>query len=113
MREPARMFGSEANKLDQYLDALRLLLLRVAGIPERLGDIGRDPQARMKRGVRILEHELDVPSHASQRLTLQCDQILAAKQNLAGGRLDEFQKAAAQCGLAAPGFPNEAERLSG
>src|SRR5437868_363485 len=109
MREPARMFGPEPNKLDQFLDALRLLLLRVAGIPERFGDIGPDPHARMKRGVRILEHELDVPPHAPQRFTLQCDEILAAKQNLTGSRFDELQKTAAQCRLAAAGFPNESE----
>ena len=72
-----------------------------------------DPHARMKRGIGVLEHELDLATQcgASRPFATGCP--APRKQDLAAGRLDQPQHAAAERGLAAAGFADEAQRLAG
>src|SRR4029077_12200648 len=80
---------------------------------QRLADDGADVHAWVQRGVRVLEDDLDVAAQGAQRLATQRAYVPAFKDDVARGRLDQAQHAAAGGRFAAAGFADQAERLAG
>ena len=80
---------------------------------ERLFDDLPRPHPRVERRIRILKHDLHLPPRCPQLATRdKREDILAAKADLARGRLDQPQQAAAGRRLAAAGLADQAERLA-
>jgi hypothetical protein len=79
----------------------------------RLGDDVPHPAARVQRGVRVLEHDLQVPAQCAEFARALMQQVLAAECDLAAGRLDQPQDAPPGGGLAAAGLADQAQHLPG
>ena len=79
---------------------------------ERCGHDTTNGHARVERGVGILEDHLHPLSHSPQVLAFETGQIHSVKRNLAAGSRVELQDGPAGCGLAAPAFPHQAQRLT-
>src|SRR5947207_11190199 len=69
-------------------------------------------EARIERGIRILEHDLDAPLVGVRRLRRQRQQVPALEQHLAAGSLVQPHEQQADRGLAVPGFADHPERLA-
>src|SRR5882762_955895 len=69
-------------------------------------------EARIERGIRILEHDLDAPLVGIRRLLRQRQQIPALEQHFAAGSLVQPHEQQADRGLAGPGFADHPERLA-
>ena len=80
---------------------------------QRLADDRADRHARVERGERVLEDDLHVAAERVQLLAAECDDVPALEPDLARGRLDQPQDAAAGGRLAAAGFADQAQRLAG
>ena len=105
--------GLELHHVQQLVHLL-VVFPAPAGHPvheERLADDVPAGHAGVQRGDGILEDQLHVAPHLSQRLALEGDEVLALEQDRPGCRLVELQNAAARRGLAAAAFPDEAEGL--
>src|SRR5262245_26706923 len=69
--------------------------------------------ARIKRGERILEDDLQLPAvRPKLRLAKPCD-VMAVEVNATGRRLDQAHDGASHRGLAAARLTHEAQRLAG
>ena len=79
---------------------------------ERLGDELEHRHARVQAGVRILEHELHVTAELAQALAGRRGDVVAAKADRAGERVDATQDRPAGRGLARSALADEAERLA-
>ena len=102
----------QADLAEQFEDAV-LLLLSAADVlhRERLADDGAHPHPRVKRGVRVLEHELQVAAHPAQFTAPHPGHVLAAQRHRAAVRPFEGDDHPADGGLAAPGLAHQAQRL--
>jgi hypothetical protein len=69
--------------------------------------------ARVERGHRVLEHDLDPASQRAQRGTRQRQQVLALEEDAAGLRLDQPQQRAPDGRLAAARLADQRERAPG
>jgi len=69
-------------------------------------------EARIERGIGILEHDLDAPLVGVRRLRRQRQQVPALEQHCAAGGLVQPHKQQAHRGLAGPGFADHPERLA-
>lgn len=78
---------------------------------ERFFDGGADPDARVERGVGVLENELDVSAVLFQLCLWQSQNILAFVEHLALGG-DQFQDRISGRRFAAPRFADDAEGFS-
>jgi hypothetical protein len=114
VRMPTDMLPREADEVEKFCDPCA----PGGGVAdamdhERLGDDVADRHPRVQRAERILENDLHLPPLATHGLRRQAGQVLAAMQHLARRRLDEPQQQAAGGRLAATGFADEREGLSG
>src|SRR5947209_12194555 len=114
MRVAAHVLRLEPDLHEQARDTLfaRLGGGREIVNDEGFADDGADRHARIERGERILEHELHVPPHRAQIVATELANVLTVEADLAVGRLDQAQHAAARGRLAAAGFADEAEGLA-
>ena len=67
----------------------------------------------MQRRIRILKHDLEMAAQRPHRRSGQLRDVLAAQQDLAGGRLEQAHDAAAKRRLAAAGLADQPQRLAG
>src|SRR5262245_52686919 len=79
---------------------------------ERLTDDVTCGHARIERGEGILEHDLHRAAHRAQLALAERRDLGAVELDAARGRLDQPQHGARDCGFAAAGFADEAERLA-
>ena len=116
--EPVRLHRgvTRAEALDRAVEVLNLV-----GLPrpkERLGDLIADGLGRVQRGQRVLEDHRDlVAPDVPQFFTLQADEFPAVQLDRTpddgpAGRQQSHDRQARH-GLAATGFPDDAERLPG
>ncbi len=106
-----RIQPNQAQQFDHPFAALRPVGIQAIDV-ERLGDDVLDTLARAERGIRILEHDLDIAPAPAQRATAEAEQILAAERDAAGGRFGQAQQHASRGGLAAAGFAHQRQRLA-
>jgi hypothetical protein len=107
VRIAAHVVGREADRLEQ-LDDPRLELgpaLRQLVDDQRLADDRADRHARIERGVRVLEDDLHVARQRAQLVLAGPGDVLALEPDLARGRLDQAQDAAAGVLLPQPDSP--------
>ena len=108
------MIGLQADAL-QKLDDARLQSPAIGGEPmnhQRLADDGADGHARTERRERILEDDLHVAGDGAQLVLAHGRDVLAFEPDLARGRLDEAENAAAGRRLPAAGLADEAQGLA-
>ena len=74
--------------------------------------IAADRHARIERGERVLEDDLHVAAERAERRGIELRDVAALEPDLAGGRLDQPQDAAAGRRLARAGFADQPERLA-
>ncbi len=79
---------------------------------QRLGDDVADRHARIERGDRILEDDLHVAARGAHLLVGKIEKIAALPQDAAFLRFQQPQDGAAERGLAAAGFADDAERAA-
>ncbi|CUK21701.1 Uncharacterised protein [Achromobacter sp. 2789STDY5608615] len=79
---------------------------------QRLHDGVADRHARVERGERILEDELDVPAQRLHGAAAQRADVLAVEFDRAAAALDQLQQRAAGGGLAAAGLAHQRQRLA-
>ncbi len=111
VREPLGMERGEADQAQQFLhpcgagggvaDAMHLHRLR-DGLANR--------EARVERGIGILEDDLHAATERAQRRL--AGDLLPVEADGAGARLDEAQDEARGGGLAAAGLPHQRQRLA-
>ena len=68
--------------------------------------------ARVERGERVLEDDLDLPAHLPHGAAVQLGQLRPVELDRARRRLDELQHGPTGGRLAAPGLADEAEGLA-
>src|SRR4249920_773217 len=113
MWEAVRVLGREPDRAQELLHSAIPLASAVEAMdPERLGDDVPDRHARVQRGVRILEDDLDVPPDRPHLPALQPRDVLTVEDDLPGGRFEELQDGATEGRLAAAGLTHDAERLA-
>src|SRR5262245_22699882 len=98
----------------QRLDTLRLFFFRgnEAIDAERFADDLTDRHARIERRIGILKDDLNPPPQFAHSLRGAMGDVRAAKSDRPCRRLLQLENGAADGGLAAPGFADEAERLA-
>jgi hypothetical protein len=101
VRVARRMFLAQANEADEVTHAHLSFRTRPRSVFQRFSDIFGNPQARMKRSVRILEYQLKVPAHESQPLAVELYKILPSENNLAARGSHQLQDAATESRLTA------------
>jgi hypothetical protein len=107
-------FGLEADLEQQVGDAL---LAFAGGGGELVDDEGfaedrADRHARIERGERVLEHDLDVAPHRPQVVAAKTKHVPTVEDDFAFARFDQAHHAARGGGFAAAGFADQAERLA-
>src|SRR5581483_8817513 len=107
-----RVLGLEPDEPEELGDATRsgpaIPLLVHA---QRLGDDVPDRHPRIERGVRILEHDLELAPKAAQRGTSLGRQLLTPEPHRARRRLHELEHRSPQRRPAASRLADDAERL--
>ena len=78
----------------------------------RLADDVLDAQARVERGVRVLEDHLHLEFGIARTVRRQGGDILALEQDGAVGRRHDAGDHATECRLAAAGFAHQADDLA-
>src|SRR5438309_1663280 len=104
--------GGEAHLVEQ-LQAERAPLGLAAADAVDLHRLHQDlahREARIERGIRILEHDLDAPLVGVRRLRRQRQQVPALEQHFAAGSLVQAHEQQADRGLAGAGFADHPER---
>jgi len=98
--------GAQADAFEHRGDP-RLALLGRDGLEilQRLGDDGAGGEARVERGVGILEDHLNVAPMSPHRLLIEPRDVDAAEHDAAFGRLDEAQDELADVDLPQPDSP--------
>src|SRR3989442_8652387 len=79
---------------------------------QRLLHDAADAEPRVQRGGRVLEDHLEIAALAAQRLVAERGEVHVAEAHAAGGGFDEAEDESGDGGLAAGGFPDEAEGLA-
>src|SRR4029079_6056086 len=77
-----------------------------------LADDRTDIHARIERGIRVLEDDLDVAAQQAKLVRRQLPAILAFKMDVARGRLDQAKHAASGGRFAAAGFADQPQGLA-
>ena len=73
VREPVPVLGAEADGAKKLLDALAAVLPRIEVVdPQRLGDDVAHRHARVQRGVRVLEDDLQAPADRPHLAAARC-----------------------------------------
>ena len=94
-------------------DLLDALGARGVGVVlQRLGDNPARGQARVERGIRILEHDLHPFAPRTQLLAAKPRNVVAVEAHAALGRLDQSQDEATNSRFSAARFANQAQRLT-
>src|SRR5262245_10215614 len=75
-----------------------------------LDDLAR-AHPRVQRRIRILKHDLHVTPGLAHPLARKGEYVVVTKPDVAAGRLDQSEDAAAGRGLAAAGFADQSECL--
>ena len=104
-----RIFTTQPDFLEELPDALiggRAFGETVHG--QSFADSGADGHPRVQRGERVLEDDLHVPAHFTQVPSAEAADIDAVEPDVATGRLDQPEDAAAERRLAAAGFSHDA-----
>jgi hypothetical protein len=105
--------GREPDGLEQLTYRSRLLTAADEAVNlHRLAHDPRDAVARVERGEGVLEDHLHPASQLADASLAALGDVLAVKEDPAGGRLVEAQDRAADGRLPAPGLADEAERLA-
>jgi hypothetical protein len=114
VRVPLDRVAGQAD-LAQQLEHPLLLLLGTAEPlnKQRLPDDRADPHPGIKRGVRVLEHQLEVPAHLPQLIAAHGGDVLAVEQDRPRVRLFQADDHLADGGLAAAGLADQAQGLPG
>ena len=115
VREAVGAVARQADHLQQRAHAVVAIAPAVlAGDLHRLGDRAADAHARVERGMRILEDELQAAAHARQvGAALRTGDGLAEQAHRAGGGLVEADDDAAGGRLARAGFADKPQRFAG
>eukprot|EP01022_Parablepharisma_sp_SALTPOND_P030360 TRINITY_DN760_c2_g5_i1.p1 TRINITY_DN760_c2_g5~~TRINITY_DN760_c2_g5_i1.p1 ORF type:complete len:1316 (-),score=509.04 TRINITY_DN760_c2_g5_i1:3474-7421(-) len=106
------VLGREAHAGQQCIHA-RLCALLHAMYQHRLHDGIADRHARIERGKRILEDELDIATQLAQLAARQLRQVAPAEFDTATGDIDQAQQGTAGGGLAAAGLADDGQGLAG
>jgi hypothetical protein len=80
---------------------------------QRFADRLTDSTTRVERGVRVLEHHLDLATHGFHARATGFQDVLPVEQDLTGGRLRQSGNRARRRRLARTGLSDERERLAG
>src|SRR5208282_1930421 len=81
-------------------------------IDQRLADDVADSEARVERGVGVLEHHLELAPVGPHLAARQRIDALAVDADLARGRVEQFEDRLARGRLAAPALADEAQSLA-
>src|SRR5208282_6462279 len=81
-------------------------------IDQRLADDVADSEARVERGVGVLEHHLELAPVGPHLAARQRIDALAVDADLARGRVEQFEDRLARGRLAAPALADEAQGLT-
>ena len=108
------VLGVQADLLHQLLDRAAPLDVALVELVdrERLGDDRADAEARVERGVRVLEDDLHLAAHRLQLGALRVGDLLAVELDRARGRVEEPDHEAGDRALPAAGLADEAEGLA-
>ena len=107
------MLRVETHDVQQFTGTLTTLGFRPDFVDgERFRDELADGETRVERGVRILEHELDVPTELLQPTTRQLQHVLTHEADLTRGRLNQAGERATGGRLAAARLAHEAKGLA-
>src|SRR5690242_19574674 len=79
----------------------------------RVGDDRADALARVERGVRVLEHHLQIAAQRPELPPGQPGDVPALEHDRAAGQREKPGDAPGQGGLTAPGLADQAKRLPG
>src|SRR5581483_5742759 len=79
----------EADEVEQLGDALARVGPRAAEVPERLRDDRADGEARIERGVRVLEDHLELPAERPEARLGELRELLVLEADRALGGPDE------------------------
>ena len=114
VRIAPRMVGPQPYQLEQLRHARRSLLLVAdqAMQPQRLAQHGTDSHARIERGVRVLEDDLQAAAARAHLVGVERQQVLALEAHGAFRRLDQPQHQPADGRLAAARLAHDGERLA-
>ena len=110
----AQVIGAEADRLQEMDHALLALLARLGELvdDEGLADDRAHRHARVQRRVGVLEDDLHVSPEVAERPLVESRHVLTLEGDLARGRLDEAEDAAASGGLAAARLAHQPQRLA-
>jgi hypothetical protein len=116
-RKFMRVFGRrttiKSNQVEQFkYSGPPFCLVADAMNFERFGNDCCHVHPWIKRGKRVLKHDLNIASAAPKRRTSEPNQIFTIEQNRPGGGINQAQKEARQGGLAAARLADDAERAS-
>ncbi len=115
MRVPVDVLRVQTHDVQELLDPAAPVALRghlgvdLEGLPDDVAD----RHARVQRGVRVLEHHLDVAADGLQRAPGQLGDVLALVEDLAGGGPLQRHQELGDRGLATAGLTDDAEGLTG
>ena len=113
VRIAQRMPGRQADLAQQLVDAPAQRRARRQPMQaQRFGQRLADGEARVQRGVGILEDDLHVAAQVAQRAAGQATHVAAGEADRALGGLDQAQYQAAGRRLAAARFPHQRQRLA-
>ena len=114
VRVAAHMLALQPDLDEQARHAILPLACRGGELVDRqrFTEDRADGHARIERGERVLEHDLHLAPQGAQVVAAEAQHVLPVKDDLARGRLDQAQDAAAGGGLAAAGFADHSQRLA-
>ena len=113
VRVAARVIRREPDEVHHPADLVPSFVRAPESVdPEPLADAVGDRRPRVEARVRVLEDDLDPPAIRLEGRTLEGRQLDAIETDRARSRLDEAKDQATDCGLAAAGLADEAERLA-
>lgn len=113
MRVAVAVLGEQADSGEEIGDAVGGFLFRHAVDPHRLADDVAYGDARVERGVGVLEDHLDLATEFAQILSPSGGDVSLTEHDLAGRGWHEAQQRATEGGLAATRLANHAEGLVG
>jgi hypothetical protein len=113
VRIAVAVFGEQTNSGEKVGDAVGGFFLRHAVDAHGLADDVANGNARVERGVGVLEHHLDLATQFAQILSASGGDIALAEHDLPGGGRHEAEQRAAEGGLTATGFADHTKGFVG